>query len=201
MPTAGSLRPTRRPAALVAVLGLVGLALTALLGVGPAGAESPTVMADEVAEDGVFVAAFRNDVDEAALIAAVEDARNNGLDLVVIVPGDPQPTAKAFARRVQELTEVDAVVVLPSDGPLEAYVMEDLSTARPRAVDAARTLADPARAVATFAEELTTVAETGRPAIVGQILRALLLFAVVIGAVIGVENFLVKPRRTASAAS
>lgn len=194
-------RSTRPPAALVVVLGLLGLLAAALLGAGPAGAETPTEMADEVADDGVFVAAFRDDVDEAALVAAVEDARDDGLDLIVVVPGDPQPTAKAFARRLQERTEVEAALVLPADGPLEAYVIEDLSTARPRAVEAARALDDPAQAVATFAQELTTVHDPGRPAIVGQILRALLLFAVVIGAVVGIENLLGRNRRTASPVS
>lgn len=180
-----------RPA-IPSITRLLGLILTGLLaalviGSAAASAESPSRVADGLVDDGVFVGFGRSDVDEAALAAAVSDARADGLDLVVVVPRDPQPSAKAFARRIQERTEADVAIVFPSDGPLEAYVIDELSAARPRAIEAARILDDPARAVVTFADELTTSDSTGRPPIVGQIIRALVICSLLIGAVVAIE--------------
>ncbi|MGB5756293.1 MAG: hypothetical protein WBM50_05215, partial [Acidimicrobiales bacterium] len=143
---------------------------------------------EEVADDGVFVGFGRDDIDEAALIAAVEDARFDGLRLVAVAPRDPQPTAAAFARRIQEQTEADAAIILPEDGQLETYVIEDLSTTRIRATEAAREFSDPARAVQAFATELGSTRETGTPPIVDQIMRALVLMALVIGVVVAIEQ-------------
>lgn len=183
------------------VVVLSALVLSVVVLASPGSAESPTVLAeDELVDDGVFVSPVRFGIDEEALIAAVGDVRDGGLDLVVVAPADPEPTAKAFARRLQEKTEADAALVFPLEGEVQAYVVEDLSTARPRALEAARSLADPARAVEVFAEELTIEHEPGRPAIIGQILRALLLLAVVIGAVIAAENLIARNRQASAAA-
>jgi hypothetical protein len=178
------------------VLAVVVAALGALL-VAPVSAETPTEVAEEAADDGVFVSLGRSDVDEEALVAAVADAANRGVEMIVVAPRDPQPTAKAFARRLQELVEVEVAIVLPVDGPLEAYVAEDLSSSRPRAMETARGLADPARAVAVFADEVVTRSEPGRPAIIGQILRVLLLCSVVVGAVVLLETLIGRARRSA----
>jgi len=178
------------------------LAVTAvLLPVTAAAAETPSRVAQEAAEDGVFVAIGRDDVDEAALVAAVEDASFDGLRLVVVVPRDPQPTAKAFARRVQELTEADAALVFPEEGPLETYVIDELSSSRIRATEAARGLDDPARAVAAFVDEATSVRDAGTPEILRQIINALLLMALVVGVVVGIEVLASRTRRTASTGS
>ncbi len=180
----------------LAVLGVVVLATGAL----PASAESPSRVADGLADDGVFVGFGRDgDVDEAALAAAVADARRNDLDLVVVVPRDPQPSAKAFARRIQERTEADVAIVFPSEGPLEAYVIDELSSSRPRAIEAARVLGDPAMAVAAFTEELSTTEEAGRPPIVGQIIRALVICSLLIGAIVAIELAIDRVRRAAPA--
>jgi hypothetical protein len=173
-------------------------ALGLLLPAGPAEAESPSRVAEETADDGVFVGIGRgDDVDEAALMAAVENASFDGLRIVVVVPQDPQPTAKAFARRVQEQTEADAVLVFPEEGPLESYMADELSSSRIRATEAARSLVDPARAVSAFAEEVNSVGETGTPRIIRQVINALLLMALVIGVVIGIEILVDRMRRPA----
>ncbi|MEM9561554.1 MAG: hypothetical protein AAGA93_02985 [Actinomycetota bacterium] len=187
-------------------LAAVGLLLGFLLGVGlglggAASAESPTRVADGLVDDGVFVGFGRNDVDEATLVAAVADAQDRGLDLVVVVPRDPQPSAKAFARRIQEKTEAEVALVFPLDGPVEAYVLEDLSSARPRALDAARALDEPAAAIDAFAVELTTIDDSGRPPIVGQIFRALVVFSLLIGVVVAIELVVSRLRRPAAASS
>lgn len=198
-------RPTTNPGpardrarALALGLAVVGMVVL-LVGALPVAAESPSRVADGLADDGVFVGFGRTDVDEAALAAAVADARRDDLDLVVVVPRDPQPSAKAFARRIQERTEADVALVFPSDGPVEAYVIDELSSARPRAIEAARVLGDPARAVAAFAEEVASSEDAGRPPIVGQIIRALVICSLLIGAIVAIELAIDRVRRTAPA--
>ncbi|MGI9598379.1 MAG: DUF6676 family protein [Acidimicrobiales bacterium] len=179
---------------------LLAASLALLLFVPAAGAESPSTVAEELADDGVFIGFGRGEVDEEALIAAVEDARFDGLRLVVVVPRDPQPTPAAFARRIQEQTEADAAIVFPSEGALETYVIEDLSTSRIRATEAAREFADPARAVTAFATEMSSTRETGTPAIVNQIMRVLVLMALVIGVVVAIEQGIALLKRQTSKA-
>lgn len=196
--TADHGRPTGPRRALALLLAVVGASVMLLFG-GPASAESPTRVAEGLEDDGVFVGFGRTDVDEAALAAAVADARADNLDLVVVVPRDPQPSASAFARRVQEQTEADVAMVFPEDGRLEVYVTEELSPDRARAIEAARVLDDPAMAVATFVEELRSVESAGRPAIIGQIIRALVICSLLIGAVVAIELAIDRVRRTAPA--
>lgn len=182
-------RPVAAVIALIAGLGLLAI------GVGPAGAESPLDVAEEVAEDGVYVAFGRGSVDETALIAAVDDARFDGLRIVVVLPNDPQPTASAFARRIQEATEADVALVFPEDGPLESHVIDDLSGGRIRATERARALSDPARAVQAFAEELTVEREAGTPEIVGRIINWVILLALVVGLIVAVEQAIERIKR------
>ncbi len=168
------------------------LTIALALSVGPwalmAAAESPTEVAEELADDGVFVGFGRFDIDEQSLIAAVEDARFDGLRVVAVAPRDPHPGPAAYARRIQEQTEADAALVFPPQGPMEAYVIEDLSGSRIRATEAAQEVDDPAEAVATFAREINSVRETGTPRIVNQIMRALVIMALVIGVVVAIEQ-------------
>ena len=89
----------------------------------------------------------------------------------------------------------------PSNGPVEAYVGEELAADRPRALNAARALVDPARAVGVFADELTTDADRGQPPIIGQILRALLLMAAIVGAVVLIEFLIGRLRQPVGTAT
>ena len=163
-------------------------------------AETPGRVAEGVEDDGVFVGFQRTDIDEAALIAAVEDVRFDGLRLIAVAPRDPQPTAAAFARRIQEETDADAALVFPVDGQLETYVIEDLNGDRVRATLAAREFADPARAVEAFAAEITTERESETPEIVGQVMNALVLMALVIGVVVAIEQIVAMIKRSRAAA-
>lgn len=183
-------------AAAMAAVGLLAF------GVAQAGAESPIRVAEAVADDGVFVGFGRSrDVDEDALIAAVAAAEEAGLQLVVVVPRDPQPSAKAFARRVQERTEAEVAVVLPMDGPLELYVVEELSSSRARALDMARRFDEPERAIGALTEELTTEPVIERPPILDRIIDALILFCIVIAVVVMIELGVDRLRRGAVTAS
>jgi hypothetical protein len=187
-------------AAAIASAAVAVLLSTLALGIPGAAAESPTEVAEELAIDGVFVGIGRNDVDEEALIAAVDDARFDGLRVVAVVPRDPQPTAAAYARRIQEQTDADAALVFPREGRLETYVVEDLSGSRIRATEAARQFSDPARAVEAFATEVTSTRETGTPEIVTQTLNALVLMTLVVGIVVALEQGISRLRRPARAA-
>ncbi len=179
-----------------ALLALVIPALCVLGFAGPARAESPTEVAEELAEDGVYVGIGRGSIDETALIAAVEEARFEGLRVVVVMPNDPQPSASAFARRIQEASEADAALVFPEEGQLETYVVDDLSGSRIRATERARQLSDPARAVEAFTEELMAENEAGTPAIVGRLINALILFTLIVGAVVAAELIMDRTRKS-----
>lgn len=168
-------------------------------GVGPASAETPGQVAQGAERDGVFVGFRRLDIDEDALIAAVEDVRFDGLRLIAVAPRDPQPTVAAFARRVQEETDADAVIVFPIEGRVETYVIEDLNPSRVRATETAREYSDPAKAVEVFAAELTTDRAAETPEIVGQLMNALVLMALVIGVVVALEQLVAFLRRSRQA--
>ncbi|MEM7272032.1 MAG: hypothetical protein AAF547_03030 [Actinomycetota bacterium] len=193
-------RPRLRATASLGAAMVVAAILT-LLPFGPAAAEAPSTVAQGVEDDGVYIGFQRRDIDEEALVAAVEDARFDGLRLVAVAPRDPQPSAKAFARRVQEETDADAALIFAPDGRLETYVIDDLASARIRATEAARAFSDPARAVEAFATELTSTREPETPEIVRQLMNALVLMALVIGVVVAIEQIVLRFRRSRQARS
>lgn len=166
----------------------------------PVSAESPTEVAEQMADDGVFVSRARSDIDEDALVRAVQDVRFDGLRLVAVAPIDPQPDGKAYARRIREVVDADAALIFLDDGSLETAVIEDLSGGRIRANERARAATDPGRAVLVFARELTTEPERGRPALVGRLILAVILLAsvIVIATVLEQSIRLAKARRRAN---
>lgn len=184
---------------MLGLVGAVGVVVSMLLGPAPAGAETPAEVAEEVEGDGVYVSPRRIGIDEEALIAAVEDVRFDGVRLVAVVPQNPQPSAKAFARRVQEETDADVALVFARDEQMFAYVIEDLAAGRVRATDTARQFADPARAVEAFADEITSERDSETPAIVGQVMNALVLMALVVGVVVAIEQLIAMLRRSRAA--
>jgi hypothetical protein len=188
----------------VAALVASVLAVTALTLAAPmapvAAAETPSQIEAATESDGVYIAPGRRfDVD--GLEAVVDDARFEGLRLVVVAPRDPQPSAEAFARRVQEAIEADAVIVFPPEGLVQAYTVDDLDSARVRALGAAREVDDPVQAVETFVTELTTTPEVGTPPIAGQLVTILMVCAVIVVAIVVIERLLAaaaRKRRTAA---
>ncbi|MEZ5409362.1 MAG: hypothetical protein R2761_15140 [Acidimicrobiales bacterium] len=162
--------------------------MAALLAPPPAGAESPTVLAAELAIDGAYVAPERTDVSEADLVEQTGHARALGLRLVVVVPNDPRPNAEAFARRVLEATDSDVALVFPPGGGLEASVADDLQSQSLRALSAARSKADPVLATEVYID--TVLAEPSRsvPAVVSRTVLAVLILAVVLGGVVLAEQ-------------
>ncbi len=176
---------------------LLGL-LTVMVGV-PAAAESPTLVAEEVALDGVFVAQGRHDIDEELLAITVQQARARGLRLVVAAPIDPQPTALAFARRLQEASDADAAIVFPVGGGFEAHVIDELEADHLRALGAARSKASPVDAVEAFSAELLVEPSRDLPPIVNQLLTIVVLLALALAGAAALEQMLkrlLRGRRT-----
>ncbi len=161
----------------------------------PAAAESPVALTEELEPDGVFVSRIRTEIDEAALEAAIAEVRSDGLQLVAVAPIDPQPNGEAFARRIQEALESDAAIIFMPDGTIETYVIDELTPAQVRAAEKASAIADPARATLAFADELTSERVPGRPALVGQLITALVLFGIAIGLIVAIEQAVAGNRR------
>ncbi len=171
------------------VFGAAATILLGLISLAPAAsAESPLEVAEELADDGVFVARARTDVDEEALANAIQQARFDGLRIVAVAPIDPQPSGSAYARRIQEVVDADAALVFLEDEPLETFVVDELSGGHIRAQQRARAVADPGRAVLTFARELTAERQPSRPALIRQLMLLALLLAAVVGAIMFLEN-------------
>jgi hypothetical protein len=158
------------------------------LSVAPAGAESPTMVAEEVAIDGVYVAPSRTDIDEEAMATTVQQARARGLRLVVVAPVDPQPDATAFARRVQEASDADAAIVFPTEGGFEAHVIDEFNAAHLRALDVARSKAAPVDAVEVFSDELLVEPSRSMPSVVSRLLGIVVLLAMALGLAVTVEQ-------------
>jgi len=172
------------------------VALASVAGLAPmAAAESPAALVDELNQDGVYVSRVRVDIDEESVEAAIKEVSFTGLRLVAVAPIDPQPNGSAFARRIQEAVDADAAIIFMEDGSLETFVIDDLAPARIRATEKAQAVEDPARAVLVFADELTSERSPGRPAIIGQLIMAVLLMGLVVGLIVGVEQSISATRR------
>lgn len=196
-----SLTPTRsrrphHPIVAVIVATLVAF-LAGAVGATAVGAETPSEVAEAVAIDGVYVAPQRGEIDEVAVAEAIREARARGLRLIVAVPNDPQPDPAAFARRILEESDVDAALVFPAEGPVQSHVIDEFEAANLRALEAARSSADPAAAAASFTDELLTEPVRSVPPIVGQLVRWVLLMALVLAGAVGIERLLRRafPRR------
>lgn len=184
----------KRPGLAVGVIALA-FALASLALTPAALAESPSALIDDLNADGVYVSRVRSEIDADALAAAIKEVRFDGLRLVAVAPIDPQPDGASFARRIQEAVDADAAIVFMADGTLETYVIDDLAAARIRATERAEAVNDPARAVLVFADELTSERVQSRPALVSQLIMAVVLLALVIGLIVGIEQTVRNNRR------
>jgi hypothetical protein len=165
-------------------------AVLVVTGAVAAEAESPQVVAGELAIDGAYVAPERSDVDEALLVEQANQARALGLRLVVVVPNDPQPDPKAFARRVLEASDTDVALVFPPGGGLEADVVEGLESDSFRALAAARSKADPVVATEVFTRELLAEPDRPVPPVVSRTILTVLILAGVLAAAVILEQTL-----------
>ncbi len=167
---------------------MVGLILGLTVLTGRAGAESPIVVGGELAVDGVFVAPERPEVSESQLVESVKQARALGLRLVVVVPNDPQPDPKAFARRILEASDADVALVFPPDGGLEANVVDEFASVGLRALTAARSKSNPVVATDTFTQELLAEPSRSIPPVVSRTVLGVVVLAVILAAVVMLEQ-------------
>ncbi len=164
------------------VLALAPAVLTA----GPAAAENPGDILPELADDGVYIASSRSsEADPGMFLLVIEQARADGVSMAVLWPDDPQPNTGAFARRIQEASMLDVVLVFGPDGVLGSFVSEDYEEGSIRASAAARASAEPATRASAYLTGLLEEPVRERPAIVNDLVRwvVILLAALVAGAV------------------
>ena len=161
--------------------------------------ETPTLLAEKLQDSGVYVGPGRSDADAGPLEEAVLRAREEGLELVILVPDEPEPSASAFARRMQEKTEADAAIVFPpEDGALQAYAAEEYESNRTRALNRAQEQDDPSAAIEIYVDELQSDGSRNVPVFVLILVVAVL---VLLYGAYGASSLLERERRKLNAAS
>ena len=169
------------------VVAFFALAVTPVaLTVTPAAAENPGDLLPELADDGVYIASSRSsEADPGMFLPVIERARADGVSMAVLWPDNPQPNTGAFARRIQEASLIDVVLVFGPDGAFGSFVSEDYEEASIRASAAARVSAEPTTQASAYLTGLLEEPVRERPAIVNELVRwiVILLVALVAGAV------------------
>lgn len=165
---------------------MLGLMAVSAVFASPAAAENPADVLAGLADDGVYIAASRgSEADPGAFLPVIEEARAEGVSLAIVWPEDPQPNTGAFARRVQEASTFDVVLVYGPEGDFGSFVAEEFDEGAIRASAAARPVAEPAERASAFLTGLLEEPVRERPAIVNRLVRwiIILLVALVVGAV------------------
>jgi len=169
------------------ILAFAGLLVAVFaLTIHPAAAENPIDIVPELVDDGIFIASSRSsEADPGMFIPVVERARAAGVSMAVVWPQDPQPNTEAFARRVQEASLADVVLVFGPDDAFGSFVAEDFEEDSIRAASAARDESEPVAKASAYLTGLLEEPIRSRPEIVDQLVRwiILLLAALVVGAV------------------
>lgn len=166
-------------ALLATVLAVITVLAATVLTVGPAAAEKPVDVL-ESATNGVYVAPGR-DFDAEGLGRVVDQASAEGVTLLIAAPADPQPNASAYALRLRQLAEFDAVLVFGiDDGPPRGSVSDDYFDGFARAEKAAAAAPDPVSASDAFFAELMEEPPGGLPDIVNDVVRWVLILTVVV---------------------
>ncbi len=172
-----------------------GLSLVALAA--PASAEHPADVVAELQDDGVYRAPDAVQVGEsgvAALTQSVAAARASGLRLAVVVPIDPEPDAEAFALRIRQAAELEAVLVIGPDGEIQASVVDDYKERVVLALEQARAAPSPSAATDAFSAHLMATSERSLPGTVRLIIIAVFILLLVLGgAVIGEQMMRRRP--------
>ena len=124
---------------MILVAGVVSISTFLTVSAGPAAAENPADILPELADDGVYVASSRvADADPNGVLPVIQRAQTDGVSMSVLWPAEPQPNTSAFARRVQEASGIDVVLVFGPEGDFGSFVAEDYEDGSIRAENAAR---------------------------------------------------------------
>ncbi len=119
--------------------------------------ETPTKLAEKLEDTGVYIGPGRSDVEAGSFEQAVKRAEEEGIEIIVLVPDRPEPDASAFARRMQERTNVDAAIVFPpDDGQVQAYASDEFESSRTRALDKAQEEDDRSTVLDVYVSELNS---------------------------------------------
>jgi hypothetical protein len=172
-----------------------GLIIAALAIVAsPASAESPVLVAEGLAGNGVW--APSGDVDAAALAATVARAREAGVDLAIVVARDPQPDVTAFALRVRQLGGGDPVLVFGPDGRFGVSGEDVERVALFRAIEAAEAFEAPEEVADAFTTGLLTEPEAGVPELVQRVITVVAVAMAGLGVAVVIELLLALDRRS-----
>ena len=188
--------PVLRPTLLAYSVAL-GL-LFVLAAAGDVLGETPTMVADEVAGDGIYVGDGVTGIDIAAIEPIIARAQQIGIRLVVVAPDDPQPDAESFALRVRQAADVEAALLFAPDGTIWASVVDDYEDGFVRAVNAARAAERPDLAADVFLTALVTEPDRPLPGVIGTIIRIVIFLLLALGVAVAAEQ-VVRRRRSSAA--
>ena len=171
--------------------------LTMLFSSSPVGAENPGDLQADLADDGVYIAPARAaDADPDAVLPVIERAQAEGITMQVVWPSDPQPNTGAFARRVQELNQVDVVLVFGPESELGSFVSEDFDDGAVRAINAARQANGPGPQAEACLPGLLEEPTRERPAIINTLVSWIVILIVVLVAAAVGEQMIRQYRRS-----
>lgn len=157
-------------------------------------AETPTMVADEVSGDGIYVASGISGIDATALTPTIERAQRLGVRLIVVAPVDPQPDAESFSLRVRQAADVEAALLFAPDGSVWASVVEDYDDGFVRAIVAARAAEDPEEAADVFLTELVTEPDRPLPDVIRTVIQTVIILLLALGLAVVAEQLLRRRR-------
>ncbi len=172
----------------VVFLGCLLVVFSAFATAGPAGAEPVEAVAEEVADDGIYVARGRTaDFDTAQWTSVIAEAAAEGIQMIVLAPAESIPNDRAFALRVRQKVDADVAILFGLEGGVEASVREELSSDSHRALAAAREATDPGTSVAAYLDGLLIEPERKVPEVVRTIALGVFLLVVILGVIVFIE--------------
>lgn len=159
-------------------------------------AETPTEVIEVTADHGLFVASQRSDIDPSQFDSALSSATDGGINLVIVAPIDPQPTARSFALRVRQRGEdIDAVLVVDVEGVVHASVGEEFEDAEGRAIDVAQQYSSAPAAADAFVHELRVELVVGDPPLYSRLANIAVLLMIALSAAVVLEILWVQAKK------
>lgn len=181
----------------LASLLLVGLVAVLLAGA-PVSAERPSeVIADADANGGVYVAPSMGEFDEEQIASIISRTQIEGVRLLVIAPQEAEPDSEAFALRVRQAADTDAVLLFDAEGTAWASVAADYDDGFVRALAAARAAPSPEEAAEAFVQQLLIEPERPLPEIISTVIRWTIYLLVALGLAAVAEQILRRRRQLA----
>ena len=175
---------------------VVSTVVLLLMLVSPAAAESPPeVVAAADANGGVYIAPRMGEFDEPRLASIVSRTQLDGLRLLVIAPRTAEPDSEAFALRVRQAADVEAVLLFDADGLAWASVVADYDDGFVRAVDGARSTSTPEAATEEFVQQLMNEPDRPLPDVISTVIRWIILLLIALGLAPLAEQQLQRRRR------